>query len=420
MPKKQTCQQKDDYKGNIICNQETYDQESGLCIFHCKEKPVDEFRESFKKELERVNKDEEIKEIDYRFLIFPDEIDLSYLKFKKKTDFFKATFGHGTRFSSVKFDFATLFPSVTFGDFTSFYQAKFGKGTSFHAATFGDVTSFYQAKFGYETLFDEATFKGKTIFKYDNIQDSKTISMQNLTIDTPNKFKFDHFNLERVELRNTDWTEVEFVGCKWPIKGKRKAVYDEIKDTKREELAAIEQLYNRLQTNFENTKRYADAGDFYIGAMEMRRLQIAKNSNKRWRWIRQNVLSIISWYRMISLYGERYIRPLGWLALFVLLFFPSLYIYSGFEYTDNVIPKDNFHNINYDLSLNFKNINAQKLWDDYCKGLDISFHALTFQRSSKVFNLSIASGKIYIIQSLLCGIIIALFLLAVRRKFGRK
>ena len=131
--------------------------------------------------------------------------------------------------------------------------------------------------------------------------------------------------MKYAKLLNTEWDTVEFLGCDWPTIGNRKAVYDEIADKKKENLQSIEQLYNRLQTNFEKARRYSEAGDFYIGAQEMRRFQISRNSNKVWRWFRQNVLSIMALYRLVSLYGERYVRPLCWLAFFLTVF-PIFYL----------------------------------------------------------------------------------------------
>ena len=46
----------------------------------------------------------------------------------------------------------------------------------------------------------------------------------------------------------------------------------------------------------------------YIGVMEMRRRQLSQTGNKAWRWLRQNLFSLIAWYRFVSLYGERYIQ----------------------------------------------------------------------------------------------------------------
>ncbi len=272
-------------------------------------------------------------------------------------------------------------------------------------------------------MFTDTTFKGKTSFYnsryFKNIQDW-TIVFSASTIEKPTEFKFDGFSLEKVVMSKTDWTYVEFLDCKWPTINKRKAVYDELEDAEDLEesvrLTYIEQLYNRLQKNFENAKQYNDAGDFYIGAMEMRRLQIAKDNNKIWRWMRQNFLSVMAWYRMVSLYGERYIRPLYWLAGVILLF-PFFYLQTGFDYFEKAL-STNPISIKHTFTFDFNHLS--EFFSDYFKGFMVSLHAIAFQKEGKLFELSSCGIVVYILQSVLSATIITLFLLALRRKFGRR
>lgn len=116
--KKQTCSLNEkDLVGNPIhCNREIFDHASGLCIFHCKEKPLEEFRDAFLKELERSNNDDSVEKYNCCFFIFPNEIDLSNLEFKKKTSFYEAKFGHNTDFSSATFRKEADFVHTKFGD----------------------------------------------------------------------------------------------------------------------------------------------------------------------------------------------------------------------------------------------------------------------------------------------------------------
>jgi hypothetical protein len=218
---------------------------------------------------------------------------------------------------------------------------------------------------------------------------------------------------------NTDVQNVSFLDCDWPKIGKRLAVFNEVFYSKNQEssLGAIEQLYRRLQLNFENNKLYPVAGDFYIGVMEMRRKQIAQKKNTVWRFMRQNVLSLIAWYRNVSLYGERYTRTLSWI-LFLLLLFSACYLLAGFNYPETNPPNEKntkYEYINYDLSLNFS---VSELTRDFPKALMVSFFALTFQRSSP-FNLTIESRIWSIIESILSAMLLTLFLLAIRRRFRR-
>ncbi len=172
----------------------------------------------------------------------------------------------------------------------------------------------------------------------------------------------------------------------------------------------IAQLYRRLQENFENNKRYDEAGDFYIGAMEMRRRKESVNRNPVWRWLRFNILGLVPWYRYTSLYGESYTRPVIWILL-VLFIFPGFFLLAGFTFPDTV---PNYF-INYDLAFS---LDMPQLIADWSKALLVSFYSFTFQRGGS-FALSVAGKTLAVVQSMLSAILLALFLLAIKRRFRR-
>lgn len=499
------CNAKHPRTNEPICTRDIWDENEKLCIFHCKEKPVEEFRKLFLDELNRVNASDSIKEFDGRWFIFPPNIKLEEISFDKPVNFqyaqfgdealfwetkfgngadfgvakfgdganfwtpkfgdgvdftvakfgdrahfgiaqfgdnanFESTqfgdgalfvgaqFGDGADFEGTKFGDRASFWSAKFGNRASFVAAKFGDGARFGFAQFGDGVDFMDAQFGHQLNFIYARFNGETNFKNIKFEERNSNYVHNFTnviFERPNKVVIENVDLNSFAFVKTNVQEINFLDCDWPEIGNRLAVFDEIyyskkntddKILKKATLGEIEQLYLRLQANFENNKRYAEAGDFYIGAMEMRRKQIAEKSGRIRKWLRQNIFSLIACYRLVSLYGERYTRSLIWM-LAVLLLFPIFYLLAGFDYPETNPPSTNttYENVNYDIS--FK-LNTSQLTRDFSRALFISLHAFTFQRNA-AFRLSTASQVVSIIESVLSAILIALFLLAIRRRFRR-
>ncbi len=252
-----------------------------------------------------------------------------------------------------------------------------------------------------------------------NIEINGTVNFTNVLFENPNRVLFQKINFEQVALVKANVQDINFLDCTWPRIGNRIAVFDEIyynnfneignsKFLPKPTLGEIEQLYRRLQSNFEKNKCPNEAGDFYIGAMEMRRKQLAQDSRPVCKWLRQHIFSTLAWYRYISMYGERYVRTLLWMLFFVFLFFPTLYLVTGFEYP-NTIPitpvtvYERIHQLN---------------WSNIGKAIEVSVYAFSFQRKAP-FLLTRCSHIISIIETIISAILLPLFLLALRRRFRR-
>ncbi len=115
---------------------------------------------------------------------------------------------------------------------------------------------------------------------------------------------------------------------RWAKKGGRLIVIDETRIGKDDTTyGAVAQLYRRLRRNYESNYRFAEAGEFFIGEMEMRRLDVnTKFKSKRIReiilWFKRNFF-LLGIYKHISLYGESYVRP-AILAFIVIISYPLL------------------------------------------------------------------------------------------------
>jgi hypothetical protein len=353
-------------------------------------------------------------------------------QFGDEAFFLRTKYSNKALFMNTKFGDKALFDGAQFGK-ASFWSAQFGNGTSFRVTKFGNETTFVNLKFRDQLSFCRARFIGETLFQSIPFEQPNTnvIDFTGVVFEKPHQVHMHNMDMNSIALVRTNVQDVNFLDCTWPTIGKRYGVFDEIyysklqkSDHKKEQeserflepasLEEIEQLYLRLQSNCESNKRYDEAGDFYIGAMEMRRLQIAQNKNWLKRWLRQNVLSLEAWYRNVSFYGERWTRTLLWMLLVVFLF-PAIYLLSGFEYPAMNPMNGQYTFLNYDLGRITK---PSQLVEDYLKALDVSFHTFTFQRDPH-FRLTTIGRFISVFESAISATLLALFLLAIRRRFRR-
>ena len=83
--------------------------------------------------------------------------------------------------------------------------------------------------------------------------------------------------------------------------------------------APVAQLYRDVHTNYVSKGDYMKAGDFFIGEQECR-----LKGKRGLRWL----LYIGNLYKLFAWYGQRWLLPLLWLLL-VLLVFPVFFMYGG-------------------------------------------------------------------------------------------
>lgn len=148
-------------------------------------------------------------------------------------------------------------------------------------------------------------------------------------------------DLSRFLFLHTDVRRVRFERVAWAGRH-RHVVFDE--ETLRDHLGDggspsawspkhVAELYRRLRINYENALRYDEAGDFFIGEMEMKRLARAPGSSPG-SWLRRNG-SLLSAYRLLARYGQSPRRVGAWIA--------GLYTtVVGLELLSNLVDKGNW------------------------------------------------------------------------------
>ena len=119
--------------------------------------------------------------------------------------------------------------------------------------------------------------------------------------------------------------KIEFIEEDWPRLYNRKIIIDEVFLTKEIEdnvepphtlsPERVAQTYRRLRKNYEDARRYSDAGDFLIGEMEITRKykQDTDGTNIK-RSYMDSTWILHSLYFLFGKYGESIGRPLIWLS----------------------------------------------------------------------------------------------------------
>jgi uncharacterized protein YjbI with pentapeptide repeats len=313
---------------------------------------------------------------DFRGAVFEEAVEFNSTKielgnflearFKKNASFkwaelldtsFHATdFGNGVDFNQCKIT------NCDFGDVVikgqSWFDGATLKDVSFEASTFVRPVSFEDCVFSGSTKFTNAVFLSEASFCdagtdalgslwFVGDPDSSMAEIveqdDNSGVALDDELKVElakqreialrgRISLRLMRLVGADITHMHFLNVDWnrkpygiwPFSRTRSSIYDELRHEGSDTAGDYESIaatYRQLRRNYENELRYHEAGDFYVGEMEMRRLQLSCQSTRgAWRWLRRNILSILGWYRNISFYGESYVLSGLWIVGMILLF----------------------------------------------------------------------------------------------------
>lgn len=255
-----------------------------------------------------------IKQAEFTEVEFYDEADFSEAEFDDEANFWKAKFIKKSNFLRIKFNNNAYFDDAIFRDDADFGWAKFGKGAYFHTTQFDKKADFYASTFENEGLFTRIIFNNESFIK---LRYSRFLK--------PKYVRFYNVDLSFFSFLCTDITEVEFLDEKWAKKNGRCIVRDDSEILKELDTTynAVAQLYRRLRRNYENNYRFAEAGDFFMGEMEMLRLDVTARFSKKNKILNKIELwfelSLLNIYKYLSLYGESYFRP-AICALIVIIF----------------------------------------------------------------------------------------------------
>lgn len=275
----------------------------------------------------------------FQHVQFNDEAYFQRVQFNDEAYFLDAQFNNRARFSFTKFNNEGKFSDARFNNYADFFNAQFNEA-NFSGTQFNNKANFSDTLFNNRTTFEDSEFHSVASFTNAKFlsKGEDSISFRNVKYHKPKDVRFRNINLSNVSFLNTDITEVEFLDVKWKkvpllkqlkLVGSRLAVADEAligkDDTTYDSVA---QLYRRLRENYETNYRFAEAGEFFIGEMEMRRHKVStrfkrfKNEEVIVLWFKRNFW-FMGLYKYLSLYGESFILPLIWASI-VIVSYPML------------------------------------------------------------------------------------------------
>ena len=337
----------------------------------------------------------EFHEADFAYSHFHEVADFRRRVFHGTTDFTGAEFHRQAQFEEAKFEGEVNFSAVQFAGKAWFNNSTFDGYLKLNSAYFLDevwfagvfnviavvVGSVFQRDAHFHNTvfaagsFIETQFKGTTTFGY--FKHMEQSPNQDIAKEAPNIIFFEgvdmkHLLFREANLANASFNlcynldQAKFYDCDWNTEsGRRHVLYDELvlrgevipweemaereirshksksatnvandrvegsqsKESLHEgKYAAVEETCRALKKHFEDRRNYLVAGDFHEGEMEMRRL--AKGP---WR---RNLLSVEAVYWRLSRYGQRWLRPLGWL-LGLLLLAAAVYAATGLRLSGN-------------------------------------------------------------------------------------
>ena len=160
----------------------------------------------------------------------------------------------------------------------------------------------------------------------------------------------------------------------------------------------LEVLYRQLKNNYDQQADYETAGHFHIGEFEAKRLKL-----KRWTLNR----CLVSGYRWVSLYGERWARPLIILLVW-LVFFAIAELFAGVSLSS--------HRIAYSLT---GAGGLGSFWHDLGVTFLHGVQVATAFRTPDIGYGSIYTLAIVTARHIIGPALIALFLLGLRRQLKR-
>ena len=270
-------------------------------------------------------------------------------------DFRGTTFSSIAYFSEATFSSKADFSEAIFSYIAYFYRTKFSDA-NFRGTTFFSTADFIKATFSSKADFIKADFEEVTAFEGLKTNNNSFIVFESCTFKKPHlvsfrgteimRFLFLSTEIEKISLRNAKFNE------------KILKVHELLKDPKFQfknpksqtnyTFDDVIETYGRLRGNFERNHRFSEAGKFFVGEMEVRRMRkyyeflrehekskkegfkewLSFNLNKLYLKVYTNFLSPFALYKAFSEYGESILRPFLW-SLLTILVMPMFFILLG-------------------------------------------------------------------------------------------
>ena len=246
--------------------------------------------------------------------------------------------------------------------------------------------------FEYGNHLDCLDYDPKILFSLVNFSQMKTATF----IDA---------NLERARFAYSKLDNVHFITPRWPVQDGRWIIYDELERFEGQREDHIKDTYIQLKRNFEDGRKFSEAGEWFYREMECRRriLDAGTEGNALVKWLTRNLFRL---YKAVSDYGENLVKPFL-LLIGLFLLWGVLYFYAGFG--------SGSETINYEFGFEYTDGAAS----DFITALAFSGGVMLLQFVKLAAEQPSPTPVLAVVQVLFTLILVPLFLLALRRKFRR-
>jgi len=349
--------------------------------------------------------------------LYPGEANFSWAFFTHEADFFRAHF-HGpayfwrtvfresTNYGQTGFEVDAHFEGTQHAiciarrDFADreLFDVMLSKGlitldeetVGFHDyAHFPNVTSLEGLRAHLADLGDPRIGEVELVWKkyaHKMFPEGQDTLFTNAYFRAPGNVNFMHVNLDRCIFSGSNVGMANLVDVQWDCRREflsfyqRRALHDEHYVRHNRDYTFIAKIYHELRKNHESLGRYDEAGDFYYGEMEMKRMA---------QPLLLQYVSIIAAYRYLSGYGEQYVLALFWLIALLFAVFPVLYI-------------------------------AANISNDLAEAIVHSLEVSTFLEKNTTGTVLILGRLVEGFQRIVVPVQAGLVLLAIKQKFERK
>ncbi len=220
------------------------------------------------------------RDVSFKGAVFGNFVHFNNAIFFSTANFEGAQFGDGARFSEAEFKGLALFDKTTFGDIADFTSAKFYGNAWFTAPTSKDPVfdfrriRFYRTTFKGKISFENRAFATSTSFDYAIFEDAPIF--HDCKFHPGMSFNEAEFRKTKVEKNQYDWNTAE-----------------------------LEQAYRTLKLGMETLRARNEEAMFFALEMESRRQRSNTPRTER---------LAATLYKYLSDYGRSLITPLGWLV----------------------------------------------------------------------------------------------------------
>ena len=323
--------------------------------------------------------------------------DFGYTRFVGEVSFSQTYFTGSQQNTSASakgpFSGATTFSKAFFGETAYFTDAVFHCPVDFCGASFGGPAFFVlHPSSGAPASGSKGSASASEVTGHNPEPEVLEICFENVFIGQPSSVRFDGVDLSHTTLAGSNVRSVSFHNCGWPRIRRRFAAFDELCPL-HQGAEAIRLLYRDMKANFEDSRDWVIAGDFYYGEMEISR-KWRRGERDRWHWVRR-FLSPYTIYWLSSGYGEHPVRALWFFGALTLAFAALLHFTT--------------------FTLHGQALNTPS----WAASLGHSLRALTLQRSFYVEPASEWAYRITLLANLLGPIQLAQIAISLRRRFRR-